>query len=90
MMNIVKVFNFAWKVREREIRMPSEYRLTALSSLEVQMSDNTNIVITKGTIKSVSNKYDKGEKNVYFQFRIIRPKTRPQSLWARRVFRSNP
>ena len=54
--------------------MPSEYRLTALSSLEVQMSDNTNIVITNGTIKSVSNKYDKGEKNVYFQLESLDPK----------------
>lgn len=38
------------------------------------MSDNTNIVITKGTIKSVSNKYDKGEKNVYFQLESLDPK----------------
>lgn len=34
------------------------------------MSDN-NLVITKGTIKSVSTRYDKDKKNVYFQLETL-------------------
>lgn len=35
------------------------------------MNDNT--IITKGVIKSVSTRYDKGEKNVYFQLESLDP-----------------